>query len=205
MSVCVLPTPLLYACLHFVTYLSLYVRTQVYSAKIGGWYEPHIHSVFQVTHCTLLYSTVMHCTALHCTTLHCTTPHCTVLYCAARSLLICCANFTISTSCTTSAFILLPSSFLCLSPAPLSHPRSLTLFPPSPLFYSCPPLSSLPLFLSFPFSPSPSPLSPSPTGLLMVDYTSAPGVLFPTKDCEEVLSAFHATRTRDRHQEDYHR
>jgi hypothetical protein len=39
----------------------------------------------------------------------------------------------------------------------------------------------------------------------MVDYTSAPGVLLPTKDCEEVLSTFHATRTRDRHQEDYHR
>jgi hypothetical protein len=49
LRVCVsgIVTCMVYA-VHILTYVSLYVRTQVYSAKIGGWYEPHIHSVFQV-------------------------------------------------------------------------------------------------------------------------------------------------------------
>jgi hypothetical protein len=143
-SVCVFTSCVFHAD-HIVTYAPLHERTQVYSAKIGGWYEPHIHSVFQVQkrtalyctvlhctalYCTVLYSTVLLCTVLHCTVLHCTVLHCTVLHCTAlhctalyctvkaviRSLLICCVT------CATCTFALLPlffpSIFLSL-PLPL--------------------------------------------------------------------------------------
>jgi hypothetical protein len=110
--------------------------------------------------------------------------HYTELCCIVLSSIPSCSHRCLPFSAFPSIFASL--LFLCFSIFPSTSPSITLILPLSPLS-----LSPLSLLL--------------PAGIPLVDNTSAPSILFPPSDCEEVFSAVHAPGTGDRYQEDYHR